>query len=55
MTEPAPNFMEAFDLVRGMQPVGIVIRDFGFTEGFLRFTRPADEVAGWTVHPWSAP
>lgn len=37
------------------QPVGIVIRDFGFTEGFLRFARPADEVAGWTVHQWSAP
>ncbi|GDX82757.1 hypothetical protein LBMAG42_45680 [Deltaproteobacteria bacterium] len=37
------------------QPVGIVIRDFGFTEGFLRFTRPADELAGWTIHQWGKP
>ncbi len=34
------------------RPLGVTLRDFGYTEGFLRLTRPADEVAAWASERW---
>ncbi len=34
------------------RPLGVMLRDFGYTEGFLRLTRPADEVAAWAAERW---
>jgi len=33
-------------------PLRLGVRDYGFTEGFLRFTRPPDEVAGYACNTW---
>ncbi|MSQ02638.1 MAG: hypothetical protein EXR71_12240 [Myxococcales bacterium] len=34
------------------RPLGVMLRDFGYTEGFLRLTRPPTEVAGWASERW---
>jgi hypothetical protein len=35
------------------RPLGVALRDLPYTDAFLRLTRPAEEVAAYSITTWA--